>query len=504
MKNGSITKLNIATSLLLQIAIIINGFIVPKLILTYFGSEVNGLVSSISQFLNYIQLLEGGLSGVAMASLYKAFASGDGKKLSAIIVAIEKFFKKIGLIYIGYAVFLSLVYPLFAKGDFSYSYTLSLVLIIAVGTFVQYYFSLTYRVLLNADRKVYIVSLSQLCFVVLNIILAILSIHIYKEIHFFKGLCSIAFFLQPIVFNIYVKKHYKLDKKVSPDHASIKQRWDGFGQNLAFFIHSNTDIVILTLLADLKIVSIYSVHVLITNAVKTLIIAVSGAIKPSFGHILASTSKEETDHFFDKYELMICMITSFSYACCIALLSSFVSVYTLNIRDANYYQPVFAVIISIAEGVYCLRDPYVSVAYAAGHFRETAKYAYCEAGINICLSLILVHKFGLIGVAIGTLVAMIFRMAAHIIYMKKNIMMRSVKQSLFSILTFVLLCSSAIIVSKFINHNMASYFEWIINAIIVAVVYGILIVGMAFAFKRKLLMEMLPSFLKRKKEQDMI
>ncbi len=498
--NGKITKLNIATSLLLQIAIIINGFVVPKIILSYFGSEVNGLVSSISQFLNYIQLLEGGLSGVAMASLYKAFASRDEERLSAIIVAIEKFFKKIGIIYLGYAVLLSLVYPLFSKDSFSYTYVLSLVLIIAVGTFVQYYFSLTYRVLLNADRKVYIVSLSQFCFVVLNIVFALLSIRIYKEIHFFKLFCSLAIFLQPIVFSIYVRKHYNLDKKVLPDHDSIKQRWDGFGQNLAFFIHSNTDIVILTLLTDLKTVSIYSVHILITNAVKTLIIAVSGAVKPSFGNILAADSKDETDYFFDKFELLICIITTFSYSCCIALLSSFVSVYTSNISDANYYQPIFAILISMAEGVYCLRDPYVSVAYAAGHFKQTARYAYLEAIINICISLVLVYKLGLIGVAIGTLVAMVFRMVAHIIYMKKNIMMRPIKYSIYSILTFVLFCSSAIIVSQFINHSMTSYFEWIINAIVVAVGYGVLIVGVAFVFKRNLLMEMLPSFLKRNKK----
>ncbi len=50
--------LNIISSLMLQITILICGFVVPKLIITNFSSNVNGLISSITQFLAYISLLE--------------------------------------------------------------------------------------------------------------------------------------------------------------------------------------------------------------------------------------------------------------------------------------------------------------------------------------------------------------------------------------------------------------------------------------------------------------
>ena len=69
MKNR-ITLLNALSNILLQIFTIISAFIIPKIILSYFGSEVNGLVSSLNQLLNYIALLEGGLNSVIMASLY--------------------------------------------------------------------------------------------------------------------------------------------------------------------------------------------------------------------------------------------------------------------------------------------------------------------------------------------------------------------------------------------------------------------------------------------------
>lgn len=69
---------NIICSLLLQVVTIVSGFILPKIIISSLGSETNGLVASINQFLNYVVLLEGGVSGVITASLYQPLST-NGK-----------------------------------------------------------------------------------------------------------------------------------------------------------------------------------------------------------------------------------------------------------------------------------------------------------------------------------------------------------------------------------------------------------------------------------------
>ena len=83
--------INILTSLLLQIVVLVCGFIVPKLIITNFGSNVNGLVASITQFLAYITLLESGFGPVVKAALYKPIANRDKKQIENILKASEKF-----------------------------------------------------------------------------------------------------------------------------------------------------------------------------------------------------------------------------------------------------------------------------------------------------------------------------------------------------------------------------------------------------------------------------
>ena len=79
MMKNKVTLWNMVTALFLQVVTTISGFIIPKIILSYFGSEVNGLVSSINQFLSYISLIEGGITGVVAANLYRPIVDKDDK-----------------------------------------------------------------------------------------------------------------------------------------------------------------------------------------------------------------------------------------------------------------------------------------------------------------------------------------------------------------------------------------------------------------------------------------
>ena len=291
MKNRR-TLINTLSSLLLQIVTIVSGFIIPRLLLKSFGSEVNGLISSLNQFLNYITLVEGGLNAVILASLYKPLSQNDENKINSIISAADRFYKKISLIFIVYTVILGTVYPLLVKNSFGWSYIFSLTLILSINLFSQYCFSITWRTFLKADKKVYVVSIVQITCIIINTIGVAILINIYPNVHIVKLFSALIYLLQPLIFNLYVKKKYKINKKTEPDKQALAQRWDGLGINIAAFIHNNTDVVILTLLADLKSVSIYSVYYLVTTGLKNLITSISGGIVPTLGHAYAESNSE--------------------------------------------------------------------------------------------------------------------------------------------------------------------------------------------------------------------
>ena len=57
-------KWNSISAILLQVVTAVSGIILPRIIITNYGSGVNGLIASITQFLSYIALLETGIGGV--------------------------------------------------------------------------------------------------------------------------------------------------------------------------------------------------------------------------------------------------------------------------------------------------------------------------------------------------------------------------------------------------------------------------------------------------------
>lgn len=484
--NTTLAKKNVITSILYQLVTVAYGLVVPRLVLSSFGSEVNGLTSSLSQFLNYISLLEGGLSGVIMAALYKPLANKDYAKVSGVIKAADNFFKKIALIFVVYTLALATIYPFVVSTSFSWGYIFSLTIIISTSLFIQYFFSLSYRLLINADQNGYVVFSTLILFTVVNFLVTLLVINSYPEIHILKAASAIVFIVQPVAFNRYVKKNYKLEKNAKPDEEALAQRWDGFGQNIAFFIHSNTDVVVLTIFSTLSEISVYSVYMLVVTALRTLVTAVSSSLAPSLGNSLAKMSNKEANDLFDSYEFGLSVITTFAFTCGALLVTPFIQVYTRGVTDANYYQPLFGYLMMAAEAVYCFRDPYVTVAYVSGKYKETAKYAYIEAALNIVISVILVSKFGLIGVAIGTLIAMIYRMIAHMIYIAKNLFKRQLTKSLKCLLVYIFIAIlSAILSTQLINLNVQNYIDWIIEAVITVLIVVAVMVAVLYMTYRK-------------------
>ena len=123
--------INTIINLLEEFVAVICGFILPRLILTAFGSKYNGLMTSITQFLSCAVLLRFGIGGVTRAALYKPLAQNNKAQIDAIMKATDLFMRKIGLI-LGFGIIVfAAIYPLFVSDEFEWLFTFSLFVIIA-------------------------------------------------------------------------------------------------------------------------------------------------------------------------------------------------------------------------------------------------------------------------------------------------------------------------------------------------------------------------------------
>ena len=471
---SKVTLINIISSLTLQVVTVISGFIIPKIILTNFGSSVNGLVSSLNQFLSYITLIEGGITGVVLANLYKPLVDHDNKKISAVLVTAKKFFNKIGYLFIAYSIGVAVVYPILSKEGFSWSFVASLTVVLSLNLLIQYLFSLSFRVLLQADKKLYVISFTQIVITVCNIACAFFSVKIYPSIHLLKLLTGLLYIIQPLVYGYFVKKHYSINWGTEPDDNLLKERWNGFAINCAAFIHNSTDITILTIFTNLATVSIYGVYTLVTNGLNGLFAAVFRAIAPTVGQAYAKGDEHELNKKLDLFEFITFISVYFCFTLSGLLITPFVQLYTNGITDVDYIQPIFGVLIVMAEGLYLIKEPHLDLSYSANKFKELSVPAFVEAGINILVSIILVHKLGLIGVAIGTIAGMTYRMAYQIYFTTKIVKNR--KQWIFykKLLAFSFVTLIGVAICHFVPLTEITVWNWVLHAFIYALIFGVI------------------------------
>lgn len=412
---------NLISALLFQMMHIIYGLIVPRMILGSFGSEINGLVSSITQFLSFISLLEGGLGAVVLSELYSPIEQNDSEKIKGILYSCQRFFTRIGLSFIIYTIVLAVIYAFTARKQFDFMFVFSLVLIMSSTFLARYLFSFTYKIFLQADQKIFIVNIESTITLLFNIIVTFIVIKVYPEIRVFKLVSSIAFFIQPLIYRYFIPKEYLDYKKKEYAGIVLKNRWSGFAQNLAHYINMNTDIVLITLFCSLTDVSIYTVYLLGINALKSIITYATNSYQSALGKYIAQKKQEQLELKFKYFCILTWGISLASYCTCLLVINPFVHIYTNNVNDANYFQPMFALIMTMANLVYCIREPFRLLILAAGKFKETNFGSIMEAVLNIGISIVFIWKFGLIGVAVGTLIAITYRMIYFIVFLKKGL-----------------------------------------------------------------------------------
>lgn len=428
-RQGRVKK-SIITTLSLQLTTLVCGLIVPRFLLNTYGSEAYGATTSISQFLSYITLLEGGIGGVARSSLYKPLAENNVQKISAIVYELKHFFNIIAIISIGYAFILACSFKRISHiVCFDWFGSFLLVIAIALSVFGEYFIGIAYSALIQADQRIYILNVLSIITTILNTLMVVILIKVGSGLIFVKLVSSFVFLIKPTIMRIYVERHYGLVNCVERDKKSLEQRWTGLGHHLAYYIHTNTDVAVLTFLVNLETVSVYSVYNMITSNIQKIISALCSGMEPLFGDMIAKKESKELIETFSVYETMTSMACSIFFSTVYVMIIPFIHLYTYGINDINYIQPFFAVLITSAFVLDCLRHPYQSVITAAGHFKQTRFGAYGEAVINIFLSIVLVREFGLIGVAIGTIVAVGFRFLYSVVYLSHNIMFR--KRSVF-------------------------------------------------------------------------
>lgn len=492
-------KLNTISSLVFEITTIVCGFVLPRLIMGQYGSEVNGLVNSITQFIGVITFLEFGVGKVVQSALYKPLAEKDTGEISRVVSSARKFFNRITIIMVFYVAFLFVLYPYLSGQNFGWLYTSTLLAAMSISSFAQYYFGITDRLLLTADQKGYIQYTAQTVTLILNTIACVILIKHGYSIHIVKLTSAMISLLRPIFLTRYVRRHYDIDPKIHYTSEPIKQKWNGVAQHIAYTVLNNTDTIVLTIMGTLREVSVYGAYNLVVVGVKELFTSAMRGVEAFLGDLWARQDVQKLQTTFSWTEWIIHTSVIFAFGCTGFLIVPFIQCYTKGITDANYVQPLFAALIVAAHACHCLRLPYNLMIFAAGHYKQTQSNYIIASIINVVISVACVSAWGLVGVAIGTLVSMLYQTVWMAFYNARNLVKRPIKTfaKQFLVDAVTIGCYALIPLSKELIH--VSYWNWIIMAVKTAAVFLAVSIVINLLFYRSFMLQLPQKILARRK-----
>lgn len=490
---------NTISGLLLQVTTVLCGFVLPRAILNRFGSDVNGLLNSIAQFLQMIAFLELGVGSVVQSALYRPLAEGDSAKISEVLSSGSNFFRKLGSILVVYVAALVVVFPLFVDDKFGFAYDAALILSMSISHFAQYYFGIVDKLLLKADQKAYIINIIDTVTLIFNTIFCYLLLYWGFSVQIIKLTTSVIFLLRPVLVRIYIRRHYQIDRKCKYVKDPIVQKWNGVAQHVAAIVLDSTDIVVLSVFADMYAVSVYSVYLIVVSGIKSLFLSCLGGVRALFGELWAKKEWKELNRYFGFTEWLIHAVSLFLWCCTYKLIVPFVLIYTEHMTDVNYDEPLFAALICLAYALYCLRLPFNSMILASGHYKNTQKIYIAGAVINVILSILAVSRLGLIGVTLGTIAAMLYQLVHMGYYVIRNLkvhsFLRTVKQYIVDGITIILvLCTTSMI-----SGAEASWLGWVFLALKYAIVIAVCVLGANLMCYNKETMLMIQKVLRKKK-----
>lgn len=487
---------NTVTSLLREVVMIISNFILPRLILSYYGSEVNGLVNSITQFLHVITFLDLGVGAVVQSVLYKPLATGNKIEIDQIVTSATKFFRRIGRILLGYIVILMIIYPYIAEQKFDHIYTAILIFAMSISTLSQYYLGVVDSLLLTADQRGYIQYLGQIGAIITVTITSVIIIFCGGSIQWVKLVTSFIYLGRASVIRLYVNKKYNVNRSAYYKTEPIKQKWNGLAQHVAAVVLDSTDTIVLTIFSTLSNVSVYSVYHIVVYGIRNIFLVITNGIQALLGELWAKQDSQLRNVFLWT-EWLIHTLVVIAFGCTGVLILPFISIYTKGVTDANYIQPLFSILIICAHAFYCLRLPYHMMIKASGHYKETQSCYIIATVMNIVISIVTVFIWGLIGVAIGTLSAMLYQTVWMAWYNSKHLINREMKEFVKQVGIDFIVLTIGIASTLWIKLSDLTYYSWIVMAIEVLIIWIATSVFINLIFNKDRLLQLLTRIKKR-------
>ncbi len=373
-------------------------------------SEYLGLSGLFSNILSMLTLAELGVGTAITYNLYKPLAEKDNEKIKSLMQLYKIAYRVIGIIIFVIGVLLTPLLPHLIN-DMPNIPNINLIYILFVANSSISYFYSYKRVLITSDQKKYIATVYRYTFYFLLNVSQIIGLLITRNYIVFLVLQIIMTLLENIMVSRKADKMYpylkeknvnKLDKITK---KSIAKNVSAMTlHKIGGVVVNSTDNLIISKYVGLNEVGIYSNYYLITNSITIILSQVFSSITAGIGNLAAVETEDKVYDVFKKVFFLNFWIFSFAAIGLFILFNDFISLWL----GKEYIFDVLTVIcIVMSFYITGMRKTVLTYKDALGLYWQDRYKPIIESVINIVVSILLVKKFNVAGVFMGTIISTI-------------------------------------------------------------------------------------------------
>ena len=403
------TLLNFSGNLINMFATKILGFISRTIFIYYLDKSYLGINGLYSNLLSMLSLAELGVGTAIVYCLYKPLAEKDYEKIDILMSFYRRAYMTIGMVIAVVGTILGLFLDVLIEDITTlenYQLYYYLFLFNTVSTYI-----ITYKTaLLSADQKAYKVTKYNVFFQSLAQVAQILMLILTRNYTFYLLTQILITTIQKIYINRFITKEYpnitfKSKTKLGKTETdSIKKNVTAmFMQKIGGYVVFGTDNLLIARFVNLITVGIYANYTMIIDIVSSFISSLFTSVAASVGNLTATDKKREYDIYKTCY-LINYLLASIASVCLYVFFNPFISLW---IGEDFTFEKRIVIVIVLNFYMTTMRRSIEIFYNANGLFWYSRYKSFIEAMINLCVSIMLAKKIGILGILIGTSVSSI-------------------------------------------------------------------------------------------------
>lgn len=480
------TLYNLISYFSYELILFVAGMIFPRFIIMVYGSEINGLSSTITRLLSLVNLIQAGAVGTAIYQMFAPVANNDHERQSEIIYAAKKYYKRIVVVYFLIAVLMGIIMGFRLQSEtIRYLDVLFAFIIFSISGSVALYFNSIFDIFITSHQRAYYLKLTGIVNIIVNY--GFLIITLYLKLPFiFIYIDVLLGSVANSLLNFWLFRRFSKDIIIPlPDNRNYKipNRRYLMLSTIGTEIVSASPQIIISMIVGLAYTSVFSVYSMVFVSLKTVLTSVNYSLTGTLGNLVKTSDDNKIKEVYSCIQYIIMFMGIVLSACTAFLIMPFIKIYTNDFHDMNYYYPLLGLFTTYYICLVAIRNSFSSLTTVYGLFQQTCFVNIISGSIAIIISVVCVSFWGMPFAMIGLLSNQFLASIGTLVVLKRNIKWFRMSKLIQRIIIMILCVTLFTLSPRLIVLSIDSFIQWIVYGLICFGVVSCLLILISIIFE---------------------